>query len=134
MQKDINKYKNKYRAYFLGTVLGLIVTFLFVLIFAAVLLIFGLNKEFADPFATVSLACGSFSSAYFIAYKIGSRGYLIGLCAGIIIFLITTLIGLAINAGAVTLNTLFHLIIITLSGVLGGILAVNKEKENKYIV
>lgn len=122
---------DKYKTYIFGTIIGLAVTFLFVLIFAAVLLIFGLNKEFADPFATVSLACGSFSAAYFIAYKIGSKGYLIGLCAGGIIFLITTLIGLVINGGAVTLNTLFHLIIVTLSGVLGGILAVNKEK---YIV
>ncbi len=124
--------QNRYMLYVKGIAAGLIVTAVFIILFSLIMLLLDLNYKFAAPFATVSVAAGSFAAAYITARALGSKGYLVGIAVGIIVFVIITLIALAVNKSGVTNNTLFHFIIIILSSVLGGILGVNK-KSKKYI-
>lgn len=125
-------FKDKYMIYLKGIVAGLVVTAAFVVLFSLLMLVLDLNYRFAAPFATVSVAAGSFIAAYITSKSIGSKGYLVGAAVGIIVFLIVTVVALIVNKSGVTNNTLFHFIIITLSSVLGGIMGVNK-KGKKYI-
>jgi len=104
-----------------------------VLIFAAIMLFSESFFDYASIFATVSTAIGTFIASYYLSYKKGKRGILNGLIVGGITFLILIIVSFIVDDGAVTLNTIFRLIIILLSSFIGGILGVNKASNKKYI-
>lgn len=134
MKKEIyEKNKNKYFVYFKGFILEILVTALFIFLFAFVMYFTESGFKYAPIFATVSIALGSFAASFYTAKKIGSRGFIVGLIIGGITFLIITLVSLIVDEGAVTVNTLFHLIIIMLSSLIGGIMGVNNSRNKKYI-
>ena len=123
---------NKKSAYILGAVLGVFSTLVTMLIFAAILLFFNIDRDYAVPFATISVAVGSLIASRITARKIGEKGYITGLIIGAVVFLIITVLSL-IMGNSLSLNTLFHFIIIMLSSLVGGITGVNAQKGKKYI-
>lgn len=116
-----------------AVIIGVVLTLGVMLALSAVMLIFDVSSSLAVPFATVSVAVGSFGAAFYSARKIGSRGYLIGLICGFITFAVVFLLSLAMSMGGITQNTLFHLIIILISSLIGGILGINFKTDKKYI-
>ena len=112
---------------------GVITTALFILLFSLFMYISQMGYEYATVFATVSLAAGTFASAFYAAKKIGKKGFLTGLIVGGITFLLVTVVSLIVDNGSVTSNTLFHFIIIMLSSLIGGIIGVNRAVNKKYI-
>ena len=123
---------NKKSAYVVGGLVGVLSTLVTMLIFAAVLLVFNIDRAYAAPFATISVAIGSFIASYISAKKINNKGYLTGLVIGIVVFAIISILSL-IFGNSFSLNTIFHLIIIILASTVGGILGVNADKHKKYI-
>lgn len=123
---------NKKSAYIVGGLVGVLSTLVTMLIFAAVLLVFNIDRAYAAPFATISVAIGSFIASYISAKKINNKGYLTGLVIGIVVFAIISILSL-IFGNSFSLNTIFHLIIIILASTVGGILGVNADKHKKYI-
>ena len=113
--------------------LNIITTAAFIFIFAVVMYLAQTGYEYATVFATVSLAAGGFVSAFYFAKKIAKKGFLVGLLVGGAEFIIVTFISLFADKGGITVNTLFHLIIILLSSLIGGIVGVNKAGKQKYI-
>lgn len=134
MSADFSKKDNvnKKSAYLVGAILGVLGTLVSMLIFAAVLLFLNIDRTYAIPFATISLAVGSFISSRYAAKKIGDRGYLVGLIIGAVVFTVITALSLILG-NSMSLNTLFHFIIIMLSSLVGGIMGVNRDKHKKYI-
>lgn len=116
-----------------GTLIGVALTLISMVIFAAVMLIFNLDRNLSVPFSTVSLAIGCLISAMYTSKSIGQKGYLVGLFIGIVVFVLVTVLSLIITGDGFSYNTLFHFIIILLSSVSGGIMGVNKNKKTKYI-
>ena len=108
------------------------VTFILVAVFALIINLADIDYKYAPVFGSVAVGLGSLAGAMNHSAKKTSKGYLIGLAFGGATFLIVTLIGLILNGGGLTLNTLFHLIIIMLSSLSGGIIGVNKDGK-KYI-
>ena len=135
MKKDnLNPGKNKRLFIFIkGAVLGVIITLAVMLLAAVVMFFAELDRAYAAPIATLSLAVGTFFAAFYVASKIGNKGYLIGIVTGVAVFLLLTLISLLINGSALSFNTLFHFIIILLSSFIGGVMGVNKGRNKKYI-
>lgn len=123
---------NKKIIYLYSAILGLISTFLSMMFFAALLLFLNIDRTYSVPFATISLAVGSFVASRFAAKKIGEKGYITGLIMGFVVFAFITVISLIFGNGF-SLNTLFHFIIILLSALTGGIVGVNTNKHKKYI-
>ncbi len=134
MSADFSKKDtvNKKSAYLVGAMLGVLSTLAAMLIFAAVLLFLNIDRAYATPFATISLAVGSFIASRYTAKKIGDKGYVVGLIIGIVVFVLITVISLILG-NSLSLNTLFHFIIIMLSSLVGGITGVNQDKHKKYI-
>lgn len=134
MKKDLyeNK-KNNWSLYFKAFLIEIIITAVFILGFALVMYFTESAFNYAPIFATVSIAIGAFATAYYSAKRIGNKGFLTGLMIGGITFIVITLISLIIDDGAVTINTLFHLIIILLASLIGGVWGVNKDSNKKYI-
>ena len=134
MQNGFIKKDNvsKKSAYITGGIIGVLSCLVMMLIFSAVLLCFNMDRKYAAPFATISVAVGSYIASRITAKKIGDRGYLIGLIIGSIIFVVITILSMIVG-NSLSLNTLFHFIIIMLSSLVGGITGVNKDKHKKYI-
>lgn len=133
MNKDFSGIsKNTVWTYLFGILIGTGVTLISMLLLAAVMLFGQLSREYAVPFATISVALGTFFAARFAARRIGSKGYLVGLIIGGAVFLVIMLISLAVSRDAIGTNTLFHFIIIVLSSLVGGISGVNR-KNNRII-
>ena len=102
-------------------------------IFATVMYFLEGGYEFSPLFATLSLGLGTLVSSFFASKKIGQKGYVIGAVIGAVSFIIVTLIGLMASKDIFTLNTLFRLIILMLSSLIGGVLGVNNKGNQKYI-
>lgn len=128
-----SKDNSKYKTVILSAAAGLVVAAVFILIFAAVMYFAELDEIYSVIFATVSVACGCFTAAYIAAKSNKSKGFLIGAVTGGIVFVAVLLISLAADKGAIGINTLFHFIIFMLSGIVGGIIGVNKSQSTKYI-
>lgn len=125
---------NKKGVFFIkGTIIGVATTLILMLICAAAILIFNIDRAYAAPFATICLAAGSFAASFYSAKKIGDRGYIWGALIGGAVFVIITVLSLIINRSGLTSNTAFHFVIIMLASIVGGIIGVNKGKNKKYI-
>ncbi len=125
--------QNKKTIYIIGAILGVATTILTMFIFATLLLVANLDRSYSAPFATISVSTGCFIASLYTAKKSGSKGYMIGLVIGVTVFVIITLLSLIIGENGLSLNTLFHFIIILLSSLVGGVLGVNSKKSKKYI-
>ncbi len=101
--------------------------------FAMAVVFFQIDRSYAAPLATVSVAAGCFVSSFTGGKKIGKKGYLFGLLNGGAVFIIITLIALIVSGWSFSLNTVFHLVILVMASVAGGILGVNKIRNKKYI-
>lgn len=123
---------NKRSAYLLGALLGVLSALASMMIFAVALLLLDIDRAYAAPFATLSLAIGSFFASRKTSKIIGDKGYITGLIVGLTVFVIITLLSLILGNGF-SINTLFHFIIVTLSSLVGGIMGVNGKKRKKYI-
>lgn len=115
-----------------ATIIEILVAAVFICIFGLLMMILELDKIYSPLLANISISIATLVSSYITSKKIGNKGYLTGLIVGGVTFLIITLISFIIDDGSITTNTLFHLIIIILSGMIGGVLGVNKKQE-KYI-
>lgn len=124
---------NKKNAYLFGGILGVLATLAAMLVFSAVLLFFNIDRAYAAPFATISVAIGCFIASRHSAKRIGNKGYLTGLIIGTVVFVVITVLSLIIRQNGFTLNTLFHFIIMMLASMVGGITGVNQNKHKKYI-
>jgi len=131
---DNNSKNSKLTALIIkSAIIEIVVTAIFIFIFATVMFFTESAYNYATVFATAAIAFGSLAAAFYVANKVGSRGFLTGLITGGITFIVVTLISLFLDKGAITQNTLFHFIIIILSSLIGGILGVNKAANKKYI-
>ena len=110
----------------------LISTAISVVIFALILFFTESGSEYTPIFGTVSVAIGILITSFITAKKLAKKGFMVGLVTAGVVFMLTTLISLIIDDGGFTLNTIFHLIIYLLSGLIGGILGVNKSSNNKF--
>lgn len=132
---SVEKFKkcvNKKAAYVLGGLIGMLVSIISMFVFAAIILIFNIDRTYSIPFSTISVAIGGFIASRLIAKKIGDRGYLIGIITGLLIFAFLLIISI-ISGGEISWNTFYRFIIILLSSLVGGIVGVNSNKPKKFI-
>ncbi len=108
------------------------VTIMLVAVFALLINLADIDYKYAPVFGSVSVGLGSLAGAFWHSLKKKSKGYLTGLAFGGGTFIAVTLIGLILNGGGMTVNTLFHFVIIMLASLSGGIIGVNKG-DKKYI-
>ncbi len=89
--------------------------------------------EYSPLFANISVAIGCFLASFFWGMKSQKNGILIGLLVGGASFVILTMITLLVNKGAVSINILLRLVIFVLSSMIGSIIGVNHNTQQKYI-
>ncbi len=124
--------KTKITSYLVTALIQIVVILLSISLFALIMNFAEIDYKYSPVFGSVSMGLSALAGAFYLAKTKGNKGYLTGLIIGGITFLIVTLVGMIINNGGITLNTLFHFIIIMLSAITGGIMGVNKNSK-KYI-
>ena len=132
-EEKIKRERTLSKTVLISSVIGTIATILLMLIFAAVIVMFQLDRAYAAPLSTVSIAIGSMVSSYFCGRKITKNGYLIGLLNGVAVFVLILIVSLIVSDWKVSANTIFHLIIILTASTAGGVFGVNKKSSKKYI-
>lgn len=132
-QISLENKKINYFTIFKTFLIEILTSFLFVLIFAVVMLLLEGGYQFSNLFATVSVAAGTLVAAFYLGKKLGNKGIFIGGSIGGITFIIITILSLILDNGAVGMNMLLRFIIIMLSGLIGGIIGVNKKTNQRYI-
>lgn len=103
----------------------------FIVLAAAVALLFYLfdiNRNYIPFFSTLALSIACFLGSFLAAKKAGDKGYIIGGAVGVFFFLAVTVVSI-FTGGRLTLNTLFHFILFSLSSLIGGVLGVNNTKR-----
>ena len=72
MQNDFSEnIKKKLPIFLKGTIIGVAITLISMVVFAAIMLIFDLDRSLSVPFSTVSLAIGCFVAAMYTSKSIG---------------------------------------------------------------
>jgi putative membrane protein (TIGR04086 family) len=104
-----------------------------VFLFAVVMYFLEGGFEYSPLFATISVAVGCLLASLFLGLKIQKNGILIGLAVSGAVFVILTLVTLLVNKGAVNIHILLRLVILMLSSMIGAIIGVNRNTQQKYI-
>ncbi len=125
--------KFKYKNIILAILIFALTFIASVFLFAAVVFLLEEGLEFSPIFATVSLALGGLTASLYLGNFKGEKGILIGGAVGIIVFIVTALITLLVNSGAISFHLLLRFIIIILASLIGAIIGVNKKQSKKII-
>lgn len=122
----------KMGAVFKGAVIAIIISVLLFLILALVMLYTPLPQEIVGPTAAaISLLC-VFLGAYLCAKALGEKGWLWGSVCGLIYYIILYISALsAVKEFNFSIKTLIMIIIGMLTGMLGGIWAVNSGAKKR---
>lgn len=107
--------------------------FVMTFIFATGLYFLEGGFELSPLLATLSLAIGGFTASLYLGNYKGENGILLGGAVALVIFIITALITLLVNRGAVTIHLVLRFVIILLSSLIGAIIGVNKKANKKFI-
>lgn len=116
-----------------AVIVFLITSFLSVLLFAVGMFYLEGGYQYSPLYATISVAVGCFLTSFYLGSKLQKNGMIIGLLLGALIFTIITLITFLFNKGGVSINILLRLIILILSSMIGAVIGVNRNFQQKYI-
>lgn len=122
-----------YKPIIIGLIVGSVVTAVVLLIMAFVLTLWDFSPAAAAPMSSVAVAIGSFVAGNLAARLYRRRGLFLGLLTGLFLFMIITLISLAVNSSGFSLYTVIRFFIVVLSSVIGGIMGVNTGNRKKII-
>lgn len=121
--------KKKAAVWGISVLLGFVVSFLIMLLFAVLATGADISEEYASPMACISAAAGGLAAAFCASRLLGSKGMINGLVCGSTMFIIIKAVALAMDDGGLTLNTLFHFVVLLLAAMIGGIWGVNSGRK-----
>ena len=126
-------FKEKIIKYSLSVFFAFVLSAFVMFIVSFLLNFVDVSTNFIPLISTVCVSAGCFLSSFFTAKKQIDKGFIVGLIIALSTFLLIMIISFIIGNNGLSLNTLFHFVIITISSVIGGILGINYGKNKKYI-
>lgn len=123
----------KWVIYLISSIIGIFVLVCSLLAFAAVCLYADLAESFSSPLASVSAGLGAFAAGWLSSKKIGSGGIINGAACALLIYALILIISAIIMPQAISVMSLYHGIIMILSGAIGGIIGANMSARRKII-
>ncbi len=118
------------RSIIVGTILSVITIVLLLLIGSLLFVMSGKYPgEFLSYIMLGILGIGGLLGGYISARLNKLSGLVTGLITGLFIYIIILISGLATSFDTITMFTLYKLIVLALTGALGGILGVNRKEK-----
>ena len=124
--KNVVKFS---RSLAVSVAVGVVLTFLILCAFAALMSVRDLPHSAVVPMSILAVAAGTILSGYCCARILRERGLLWGLCCGTLIFLLTLFCELMLLGQPIGILALYKYIIYAASGMIGGVLGVNKKRK-----
>lgn len=126
-----NGNKSAIKKYLLFLFLSAFLIFIALALFSAITLLFNIDKNVIPFFSVLSLCLGSFVGAFLSGKSFGSRALIVGGINGILLYILISITAAIINGGKITLSSLFNLLIVLLSSVIGAIFGVNSANKRR---
>ena len=129
-----NLEKNKKSAikkYAFFSILSFVLLFVLLAFFSAIMVALDIDKGFIPFLTAFSLAFSTLIGAYFLGKIFTSKALIVGSVYGFIIYLFVSLVSAILSDGKISLASLFNLLIIFLSSVIGAVLGVNSANKRK---
>ena len=102
------------------------------LVIGALAITYANLKDYSLPIAILTIVISSFYGGFYCAKKMGSKGLLYGVAFGVLFFIVIYAIGsITFEIVPFRLNTLIRLLIMIVSGGVGGIVGVNAKKKKR---
>ncbi|MCI8652306.1 MAG: TIGR04086 family membrane protein [Angelakisella sp.] len=117
------------RALAVSVAAGVTVTFLILSAFAALMTVRDLPHSAVVPMSILGVAAGTILAGYCCARILRERGLLWGLGCGAVIFLLALFCELMLLGQPIGVLALYKFIIYAASGMIGGVLGVNKKRK-----
>ena len=114
-----------------GTAIGAVVITAVLMVLSLVLSLKDIPQMLITPMVLAALAAGAFVGGLSTARLVRERGLLMGLCCGVLLFLLLWLFGLRVNEGAFGLMAGVKLVVALLFAAVGGVMGVNAKKRRK---
>ena len=129
-----NLEKNKKSAikkYAFFSILSFVLLFVLLAFFSAIMVALDIDNGFIPFLTAFSLAISTLIGAYFLGKIFTSKALIVGSVNGFIIYLFVSLVSAILSDGKISLASLFNLLIIFLSSVIGAVLGVNSANKRK---
>ena len=131
--RNKNNTENFVKSIIIGSFLGIILCIALLFLSAFVLTKSSNIPHLAvSPLVMMIAGCGAFAGGYIGARILKQNGMLCGMVCGFVMFVILFIAGLVTVRESLSLTTLIRLLLMLLTGAVGGILGVNKRKKIKY--
>lgn len=115
-----------------GTIIGAIMCMLMLIIVSFVFVKIQSVPETAVVPAAIFIACaGAFVGGYFAARIRKSTGMAVGAISALLMFIILLLVGMLFMGDNFGVVSFLRMVLMLLSGAIGGVLGVNKRKRRK---
>ena len=124
--KNVVKFS---RALAVSVAAGVVATFLILCAFAALMSVRDFPHSAVVPMSIFGVAVGTILSGYCCARLLRERGLLWGLGCGAVIFLLALFCELMLLGQPIGVLALYKFIIYAASGMIGGVLGVNKKRR-----
>lgn len=130
MRMKCRRFKEKFRnskccCTICAAAAGLLVIIILISGFSLLISCFDASDDLVSCMAAIALCAGSFAAGFIIAKRRRRRGLLVGLCAGVFIYLTVFLFGIILLKSFSGAGTFMKLILILLCSCIGGVCGVN---------
>lgn len=115
------------RPVLIGCCVGVLTATLLLLLMALLIRSVDIPRAAITPMAYAAAGAGAFAAGLTAALIARKNGLLLGICCGLVLFLILLLAGVARPGGISGSLAAIKLAVLTLTGALGGVLGVNRR-------
>ena len=129
------KYKlnEKLVIYGLSLLLGVIIVVASLFLASLLCLAGDLPESISSPLFALCVGVGAFSAGFLSSKKIRSGGILNGAVCGFLLYALTFFLSLIFSESGFSFISVFHLLIIVISAMIGGVFGVMSGTKRKYI-
>ena len=115
-----------------GSIISILSTAVLLFIFSLVMTKVDLPFSLVSPISIVILGFSTLLGAFIGAKSFGCKGFFIGLCTSLLVFLTLLLLNLSMEPQGFGSIAIIKAATILISGIVGGVLGVNKRKSAKF--
>ncbi len=115
-----------------GSIVSILSSGILLFIFSLILTKIDLPFPLTMPISIVILGFSTLIGSFIGTKSFGKKGFFIGLCISLVIFLTLLLLNLSIEPQGFGTIAIIKAVVVLITGIIGGVLGVNKKNSAKF--